>query len=206
MYQKLKFKIQNKWKASFWGLLILNIVILLGVLLLIFYPASPTTLPKQSKNEPIGAEFTISSTKDNLNDYINSYLSELSAKTGIYYSVSIEDEVKLTGTIIAFEKKVPLTATFEPIVQENGDLVLELNSIALGALQLPNKRVLDYVKKNYPMPDWIVVNPNEQFIYAAITEMNLKSDFNIRAEQFNLEDETISFIINAPKESFNISF
>ncbi|WP_343838762.1 YpmS family protein [Salinibacillus aidingensis] len=201
------FKSKNKWKTLFFGIAGINLLILIWLILLIFLPIAGETNPFTDKKEVDkgDAEFTISSTKENLNKLVNTYLDELSKHTDIEYSVNIEDSVQLIGTIKVFDQQVPLTARFDPIVQNNGDLMLRLHSISLGRLELPNKRVLDYVKDNYPMPEWVNVNPGDETIYAAITEMEMKSNFNIEVTSFNLKSNHLAFRIRVPNKAFDLS-
>lgn len=198
------FNVENKWKLSFWILLGINIAMLLWLLSLVYIPTTNPSLPHQNKMEENRAEFTVMSTKQNLNQIINSYLRELSKNKNISYSVTLDKHVQLMGSIIAFDTKIPLTMTFTPIVQKNGDLILQQKSITLGRLQLPSKKVLKYIKDNYPMPDWIIVNPNKENIYVALTTVKSKGDLSVKAKQFNLEKNNISFEITVPHETIGI--
>ncbi|MBB6453811.1 uncharacterized protein YpmS [Salirhabdus euzebyi] len=204
MFEKIKIK--NKWKALFFGLMGINAVVIIWLLLLIFLPLAGEKIESKENIDKGQAEFTISSTKQNLNRLINTYLEELSEHTDIDYAISIDDSVKLIGTILAFEKDIPLTASFTPEVQENGDLNLKLQSITLGRLELPNKKVLDYVKKNYPMPEWVIVNPGDESIYAAVTEMKIRSNFNVAVESFNLKRNRLSFKLTVPNKAFHFNY
>ncbi|SET20649.1 Uncharacterized protein YpmS [Salinibacillus kushneri] len=200
------YKNKNKWKVLFFGIAGINLFLLIWVILLIFLPLSGETPdPNHQEVDKGEAEFTISSSKENLNKLINTYLDELSKHTNLDYTVKIEESVQLIGTIEAFDQDIPLTARFDPIVQENGDLMLKLRSISLGRLELPNKRVLDYVKDNYPMPEWVKVNPGEETIYAAITEMEMRSNFNIEVMSFNLKNNHLAFRIRVPNKAFDLS-
>ncbi|MRG86317.1 YpmS family protein [Salinibacillus xinjiangensis] len=195
---------KNKWKIMFYGLAGFNIFIVIWLLLLILLPINGEEIKKIEDIDKGEAEFTISSTKENINKLVNTYLDELSKHSDINYSINIGENVQLIGTIVAFDREIPLTARFIPEVQDNGDLILNLESISLGRLELPNKKVLEYVKKNYPMPEWVVVNPGDENIYAAVTQMEMKSNFNVRVEQFNLTDENLAFKITVPNQTFDL--
>lgn len=64
----------------------------------------------------------------------NEYLKELSTQTVFDYSITLDRNVTLTGNIKAFEQVIPIKVELNPIVQENGDLVLEQERISLGQL------------------------------------------------------------------------
>ncbi|MFC0524270.1 YpmS family protein [Pontibacillus salicampi] len=196
--------ITNKWKALFWFLAFLNIAVLITIFLLLYVPKTSTTLPEDTTVEGEKAEFTLMSTTENINELINSYLTELSKDQPLEYSVSLEDSVELNGTIEAFEKEIPLSMKFQPQVQKNGDLILEQKSITLGRLKLPNRKVLDYIKDNYPMPDWVIVNPDKENIYVAINQINTSYGVQVKASSFDLEKNQLAFKVTVPHETLGI--
>jgi uncharacterized protein YpmS len=198
------FDIKN-WKALFFALLGFNLIFIFWILLLIFLPFTPKEpIPQKPLTTEEVAQFTISSSKQNLNKLVNTYLEELSNHTKIEYSVTIDNYVTLVGSIVAFERDIPLTVRFDPEVQKNGDLNLRVQSISLGRLELPNKRVLEYVKKNYPMPEWVIVNPAAESIYAAVTKMEMRSNFDVSVESFNLRENDLAFRITVPNKAFDL--
>src|SRR5690606_24838704 len=136
-----------------------------------------------------GAEFTIRSGKDNLSELANAYLGKLPKEDNFTYMISLEDEVKLLGTIVAFGSEVPIQISFDPIVQENGDLVLQSNNMSLGLLRLPQDRILKYVKEQVDTPESITIKLKEVHIYIAITQMDLKSNFRVKVQQLDLDND-----------------
>lgn len=196
---------QTNWKRWFWVLLGINLLVLVGLLVLIFTPAAPPHLPDGEKTRQAGPEFTVSSTKQNVNQLISSYLATLPQNKALHYSLLLTDDVELRGAVLAFNRKIPLTATFTPIVQENGDLILRQKTLALGRMELPNKAVLAYVRDNYPMPEWVRVDPVKEEIYVAVTKMETKSNFRIKAKQIDLAHDQLVFTITVPNEALRFS-
>lgn len=197
---------QNKetnWKRWFLVLLGINFFILIGMIWLIFAPASQSDLPNMENTKQNEAEFTVSSTKQNVNQLISSYLTTLPKNKALHYSLTLKDDVELQGAVFAFNRKIPLTATFEPLVQKNGDLILRQKSLALGKLELPNKAVLAYVRDNYPMPEWVKVDPVREDIYVAVTKMETKSNFKIKAKQIDLARDQLVFTFTVPNNALN---
>lgn len=197
--------LNNKWRTSFWVLAIINIGIIGWLLALVFLPSSYTLVNVDRGKENTDAEFTIVSTKENMEQLANEYLSELSNQTVFDYSVSIDKNVTLSGNIKAFEQVVPIKVELNPVVQENGDLVLEQEKISLGQLPLPNKKVLEFLKDNYNLPEWVIVNPNEENIYVAVTQMETASNFNVKVDRFNLNANQLAFKISVPKDTFQFA-
>ncbi|ELK48190.1 YpmS family protein [Halobacillus sp. ACCC02827] len=195
----------NKWRTSFWILAIINFLVVASVVGLIFLPSSYTIVNVDQQKETQDAEFTIVSTKENLEQLANDYLGEFSEKTGFDYSISLDRNVTLAGNIKAFDQVIPIKVELSPVVQENGDLILEQERISLGKLPLPNKKVLEFVKDNYDFPEWVTVNPNEENIYVAVTQMDTASNFNVQVDRFNLNSNQLAFKISVPRNSFQLA-
>src|SRR5690625_430720 len=199
---------QNKkmsWKRLFYILLTVNIVVVIVLLALIFWPVPEKDLPRSTETtEQTSSEFVIRTTKENLNELMNAYLSEWLKNTDHQYRVSLEDDVHLIGELPVFSSTVPLSVHLEPIVQDNGDVVLKQKSISLGLLELPNKKIMEYIDKYLPMPDWVIVNPSEEEVYVAVTEMDIRSNFEVAIEHIDLEVNNLALKIKVPYESLGI--
>lgn len=195
----------GKWKRLFYILLTVNFTIIVVLLTLIFWPIPEKELPDGSKaSEQKSSEFVIRTTKENLNELVNAYLSEWLKNTNHQYRISLEDDVHLIGELPVFSSTVPLSVHLEPIVQENGDVVLKQKSISLGLLELPNKKVMEYIDKYLPTPEWVVVNPSEEEVYVAVTEMDIRSNFEVAVEHIDLEVNNLAIKIKIPYETLGI--
>ncbi len=198
-------KIEKNWKAFFIALLGFNVLFLLSVMLFIFWPTSEVEPPeKEFIEEEEGAEFTINSSKENLTELVNAYIDKLLKDDEDKYRVSFEDQVHVTGSVDAFMTEVPISISLTPIVQENGDIILQTEDMSLGLLNLPNNKILEYVNNRVDPPEWLVINPKEENIYIAVTQMEIKSNFKIRAQQIDLENNNISFRIKVPNQSLGL--
>ncbi|MBP1969751.1 uncharacterized protein YpmS [Virgibacillus natechei] len=196
---------KSKWKRLFYGLLIFNIAFLLIITALIFWPVSQTTYPSSDQqDEQESSEFTVRTTKENLNDLVNAYIDQALVNTSHQYSISFEEDVELVGELPVFSTTVPLSAHLEPIVQDNGDLVLELRSISLGLLELPNQRIMGYMETHLPMPEWVSINPQDEEIYVAVTDIDVRSNFEVSVENLDLEANNLAFNIRIPYRTLGI--
>jgi len=193
------------WKSLFLLLLSVNFIILFVIIILIFWPLKEPTYPqKEFIEEDAGAEFTIRSGKENLTELANAFLRKLPKEDNFTYMISLDDEVKLLGTIIAFGAEVPIQISFDPVVQENGDIILQSKNMSLGLLRLPQDRILKYVNDRIDTPEWITINPKEEHIYIAVTQMELKSNFKVKVQQFDLENDNITFRIKVPNKTLGL--
>jgi uncharacterized protein YpmS len=76
--------------------------------------------------------------------------------------------------------------------------LLKQKSISIGALNLPVTYVMKIIQQNYKLPNWVVIEPNNESIYVSLQEMELKSDIKVRANSFNLKRDDISFTLWVP--------
>ncbi|KWW22382.1 MULTISPECIES: YpmS family protein [Bacillaceae] len=186
-----------KWKTLFFSLLAINILVILFVLILVNLPAKDKELiPKVSHEEDI--QFQIHTNREDLTRLINQYLDKEGLTGPMHYEVYLTDEVELYGTMPFFNREVEMKLTFEPIAQKNGDLVLKQKSIAVGRMNLPVSYVMNLINERYNMPEWVSIRPNDESIYVSLQDMELKSDIRVKAKDFNLKKDDISFLLTIP--------
>ncbi len=198
---------KNKvWKKRFYLLLAINGIIIIGLAVYLYSPIPKKELDIASKQyeSENSSQFVVRTTKQNLNNLVNAYLDKLLVNTDHVYSIHLDEDVQLFGELPLFSSTVPLLIHFEPIVQENGDLVLKQKSISVGQLQLPNKKIMQYVEKYLPTPEWVIINPRDEEVYVKVTEMEIKSNFKIAVEQFDIEANNIAFKIEVPYRTLGI--
>jgi uncharacterized protein YpmS len=204
--RKDRLKHKPKWKQFFYTLLVVDIIILVVLLGLVFWPVSKTerTVPEKPDEEE-GSEFVVRTTKENLNELVNAYMHQLLRGTKHDYSVSLEgDDVHLIGELPVFSSTVPLSIHLDPHVQDNGDVILKQKSISIGLLELPNKKIMEYLKKYLPLPNWVTIDPKREEIYVAVTKMDIRSNFDVAVEQFDLENNDIAIKIRIPYSTLGL--
>ncbi|WP_227937626.1 YpmS family protein [Alkalihalobacillus deserti] len=196
---------KTTWKILFLSIAGMNVFLLFLFLILLLWPVSDSEIPEKEFIEEVsGAEFTVHSSKQNLNELVNGYVDKLLKDKEDKYSVDFDDDVHLMGSIEAFQTDIPIAITLEPSVQENGDLVLRPTVMSLGLLHLPKKKILEYVKKKLPTPEWVEIDPKNQLIYIAVTQMEVKSNFKVKVQQFDLKNDKIYFRIKVPNKTLGL--
>lgn len=202
---KKKVNVAINWKRLFFIILSFNLISIGVIIFLIFGPVKNVTFPEVDRYmTEESSEFTVRTTKQNLNELINAYIDKLSEGSNHRYQVLLDEDVHLLGELPVFTTTVPLSIHLEPDVLDNGDLILKQKSITIGMLQLPNKKIMEYIKKYLPMPEWVIVNPKEEEIYVAISNMDIRSNFQVSIEQFNLIKNELSFKIKVPYKTLGI--
>ncbi|MCM3692716.1 YpmS family protein [Neobacillus niacini] len=190
---------KNKWKTGFFLILGLNLIIVIILLSLIMVPADEK-VKLQTIPDDKSVSFQVKSNKADLNVLINQYIKKEAADSPIDYSIQLQDEVELYGTLKFFSQEVDLKLTFVPEALENGDLVLKQKSISVGSLPLPVSYVLKFIKDNYKLPKGVDILPNDKMIHVHMEQLKVKSDVKIRANKFDLVKDDIAFTIVVPVE------
>lgn len=190
---------RNKWKSLFFLLLGANLAVLLLFILLIRLPMEEESVPFTAERIE-GVRFKVESSKKDLNEIINQYVEKENQSSPIAYRVLLDEEVELYGTMKVFTEEIDLKLTFEPAALHNGDLMLKPQTMSIGKLNLPVSYVLFFMKEQYEFPDWIYIQPQEEIVYVALQKMQLKSDFKVRVDTFDLKNDHISFALLVPTD------
>lgn len=196
---------KRNWKKYFLILLSINLIVVIFISLFILWPApSPEKREVEELDKDQYSEFIIRTTKANLNELVNAYLEQLLQDTKHHYQISLEDDVHLQGELPVFSATVPLSIHLEPLVQDDGNIILKQKSISVGLLELPNKQIMKYMKRFLPVPEWVDIDPNKEEIYVAVTDMEMKSNFQVQVDHFDLEANHIAMKIKVPYETLGI--
>ncbi|MEI2665602.1 YpmS family protein [Rossellomorea sp. LJF3] len=189
---------KNKWKVGFFvllGMIILGFVIIVSM---IFMPVKDDALPDNNKNTDKQVGFNVETNKKDLNLIIEHYIEEEGMKGPVDYDVQLKDDVELLGSVPVFTSDLDFKLNFEPKALDNGDILLKQKSISVGSLNLPVNYVLKVIRDSYNFPDWVKIQPNDELIYVSLQDMKLKSDVKVRANEFDLKEDNISFRLLVP--------
>lgn len=149
----------KKWKSLFFVLLALNVIAAAVIVTLLVMPGEQAKIQDQTKSE---YGFHITSSKESLARFVNAYLKE-KASNQLDYKVDINNDVHVAGKIKAFSTSINAVVTFEPSVQENGDVILKVTKFSLGELSLPISFVLNYMDSFYELPSFVHVHSGPRF-------------------------------------------
>jgi uncharacterized protein YpmS len=188
----------KNWKTLFFLLLGINLLTLVILFITVLSPESNRNIKIQNKEYEGYVPFLIQSEKENLNEVINHYIEKEASGGPIEYFVKLEQEVELYGSISIFGEEIQMVMTFEPKALDNGDLILQQQSISIGKMKLPVSYVLKFIEERYKLPKGVIISPSEKLIYISMQELKLKSDFKVKVEEFNLKTNDISFRLYVP--------
>jgi uncharacterized protein YpmS len=188
----------KKWKRLFWGLFIINIITAIVIMFVLFEPFNGQTRLNKVDNHDRFVELSIKTNKADLNQIINHYIKEEAHNDSVDYQVKLGSDVELLGKINFFDSDIKVKMAFQPEIQENGNMILRQKSMSLGMIEIPVPFVLKYVKTHYSLPKWVTIQPNDQTVYVALNQMEVKSGFKVKVKKFNLEKDDILFELAVP--------
>ena len=190
---------RTKWKTLFFTLLAGNIVVVSLIFILMNWPIKDKPLSGTLDENKKEIQFEVKTTRDDLTQFINQYLERKGLTESYHYEVFLTDEVELYGKLPFFNREVDLKLTFKPITKENGDLILKQESISIGTIRLPVSYVMNFIDQRYNTPKWVDIQPDSQSIYVSLHEMKWKSNVQVKAKNFDLEKNDISFLLSVPQ-------
>lgn len=181
----------QKWKVLFFILLALNIIGI-GVIGYTVYPlfapvSEPTPSHHQTQPDMEAPPFYIHATKETITESINQYTTNFDEP----FTILLDDYVEFATETSLFGMDVSIHATFEPIVEQDGNLLLKQQTISFGILQIPNEYALQYIAHMNELPDWIIVHPKQELIYIDIKNAPSELGVAVQFEQFNLKEDEI---------------
>lgn len=189
----------QRWKTAFFSLATFLCLLLIAfiVLLYMLFSDVETNQKKYTAHSIDGKTiFTVETTKERLNYLIQSQLEKLKYnRENVDFTVELDDKVNVKGSLNIFDRNVDFHMLLEPVVQDNGDLLLKQEGFYIGQLPVPSKQVLKFIQTSAKLPDWVIIQPNDGFIYIALNEIEASDDLRVKANTINLENDDISFEI-----------
>lgn len=182
--KKRKLKI-NRWKWLFFILLAFNLALVLLVASRVFVPRESDLTAKIAKvttNEKIGQ---INMTRDELNVLINSYLGEMSSKSLGYKFYLADSNAVLQMDYKLFSATIPIYVYFQPAMTSDGSILLTVQSISAGTLNMPASAVLDYVKI-MKLPSFVKVNSSNSTVKINLNQLTVAGNLSFKAGSIDM--------------------
>lgn len=203
--KKIKFpkeKQMNRWKIAFLTLIgaLIGSLIFIGVRVTQVrepnYQPAPEIMERQGK--PV---LSIQADKQQVNDLIDFFLTDLQKGSEIKYTFYLENEALLNGTFNVLGHPIQFYLYFDPYVMDDGNVQLKAKSLSIGTLGLPIKEILRSVQKDYALPSWVEVDPAEKLILLRLDQFQMQNGLFVRAEKINLVEDDIRLNLYLPKET-----
>lgn len=185
----------NWWKWAFLLLFAFNAAFLAVIgsrIIQIREPKSELINQKAAKNIKIG---TLTTTKEQLNEAVVSYLKDFQTKKMTYKVYATSSTILFEGTYQLLGYEVPLYIYFQPHRLTNGAIQLQVLSFSVGTLSLPEKDVLQYLKSSYKLPKFVEVLPKQSAIIINLQQLENDANIYLEAQKIDLVKDDIRFDI-----------
>lgn len=198
-------KTLNPWKIAF----LVLIGVLVGAVLFIGIRATQVREPDFDSSKAIkrggNPVLTIQSNKQQINELISFYLEDFQKDSEVSYDFYLENEAMLTGSFKILGHPIQFNLYFDPYVMDDGNVQLKAKSLSIGTLGLPIKDILSFVQRDYNLPDWVEVVPDEKYILLRLDKFQMQNGLFIRADKINLIDDDIRVSIYLPEATTDSS-
>ncbi|CAM2813909.1 YpmS family protein [Dellaglioa algida] len=198
---KLKTKKNiNAWKIAF----IVLLSLLIGTVLYLSIGAMSQSKDQKALVTQTNSKATkrtnlsVEMNKDQLNGTINYYLKSIQKGQSIKYRFLVDKSAILMGTTKVLGQDVSFTLYSDPIVTSSGDIVLKAKSVAVGALPVPKKFIMNYVKKAYDLPSWITIDSKNQTIVLNLKKLDIENGIQASATKIDLKTNVFKFNVSIP--------
>ncbi|MGF1983012.1 YpmS family protein [Lactococcus taiwanensis] len=173
------------WKWLFLILLAINVAGVLFVAVRVMMPRDQAVLTQKQTSTSDQKVAQITSTTEQLNELINSYLEPYQTDEMSYKFYISEQEAVLEASYQLFGTKIPLYIYFEPLALADGSVSLSVKSISAGNLSLPTSDILAMLK-SYNLPNFVQVDSKNSQLIINLPKVKLASDLYLKANQIDL--------------------
>lgn len=190
----------NKWKVAF-IIFFGGLVVAIGILgYYITKPAPNVDIPAAATTPENGTVLNVSITKAELEEMAKSYLQDKMEKSALPVELSVQDDIQINSEIAVFTARIPITMHFEPVVKEDGNILLEQTKMNVGSLKIPTETTLKLLRKSVHLPSWIEIIPNDAQIFVDLSRVKLPRDSQAKAKEFDLKNDRILLEVTVPKK------
>lgn len=190
----------NRWKLGFFGLAGLIAAAVAYVIFLIGSPAESGPLPDMAKSNVSDHILTVRATKEDFEGIANSYIRKAIKNEPLPITIEVGDDVVLFSDMTVFSFTLPVIMHFDPIVREDGNLILKQSSMEIGQLNIPPSTVLKILRDSVKLPSWIIVRPKEEELFIDLSAIPVSGNLQVKAKTFNLAEDEIILEIIIPEE------
>jgi uncharacterized protein YpmS len=184
----------KNWKTAFLILAGINLVFLMGLVVVWnMLTTAPDHLPPSSQAKlPTSPVFTVNADKNQITKLINAEITK-HPRANLTYHVDMTKTLDIIGDLKLFGLGIPFTMSFNPTVDDKGNIILKEKGVKLGRFRLPESQVLKFVKAGTDLPSWVYVNPDKKEIYIDLNNILIKDRFYFKAKEIDLPNNKLIF-------------
>lgn len=181
----------NWWKWAFLGLI--AIIIIFSIQLINAIETASINEPNLDTVEYTDQEmvFTTSATREDTEQFINTFLSTTLDEEYDNFSVEIQDQLNVHGQLEVFQFTVPFALSFDPYVLENGNVQLRADAVELGNFSLPVGATMSLLANQLEVPYFISIDSETEMIVINLNEFSEEQDIGIQMVRIDLPEDVI---------------
>ncbi len=190
---------QNLWKWAFFGLLAVVILVACLILYLLFSVKPSDYVEQPVEKKEAMRTLTMSSTTSDFESIANTYIEQaMKGKQDFPIHLQVKDEVILQTEMKFFSSVIPVQMYFDPFVTEQGNLLLKLNELEIGRLNLSPKVVMKLVSDAKVLPNWMIILPKEEQLIIDFSKIPFANGVGVRVKAVDLAADEIELWIDVP--------
>ncbi|MFD1206139.1 MULTISPECIES: YpmS family protein [Sporosarcina] len=190
----------NFWKWAFFTLAGLIVAGVVAFIIFLETPGTSEPLPELHTFRATDHVLTVKATKEDFEGIANHFIRKAMKGEPLPVTMSVKDDVILQSELTVFNITLPVVMHFDPEVREDGNLILNLSSLEIGAYNMQPSAVLKILRDSFKLPEWMVIRPKEEEIFLSLTDLPVSGDLVVRAKSFNLAEDDIELEIVIPTE------
>ena len=190
----------NIWKIASFVLVGLIASGIIAIMIFLESPEDSDPLPPLNQYNPKGSILSVKATRNDLEALANNYIQKAMKGEKLPVIMEIKNDVRLHSELTAFGITFPLMMHFDPIVLEDGNLMLKQTSMEIADLELPPSTVLMVLRDSVKLPSWMVVRPKEEEIFIHLTELEIAGNLLVRAKTVDLTNDNIELEVTIPND------
>ncbi|QCZ48386.1 Hypothetical protein UCCLB95_1135 [Levilactobacillus brevis] len=195
--QATPVKQTNWWK---WGFIALVAVLLVTTVTVSVKAFTPTKVTSTAKVATGTTNIDVALNKKQVNALADYYVNKSLKNSTMKYRFQVSDQAMLTGSTQVLGASVNFVLLFKPTVLPSGDVQLKAQKLSIGSLPVPISFVMNYIAKNYPLPNWVAMNTADKTMTLHLTAIGNGKKLSFAAKKIDLSgDGNFVFQARIPK-------
>ncbi|AJA80888.1 YpmS family protein [Levilactobacillus brevis] len=195
--QTTPVKQTNWWK---WGFIALVAVLLVTTVTVSVKAFTPTKVTSMAKVATGTTNIDVALNKKQVNALADYYVNKSLKNSTMKYRFQVSDQAMLTGSTQVLGASVNFVLLFKPTVLPSGDVQLKAQKLSIGSLPVPISFVMNYIAKNYPLPNWVAMNTADKTMTLHLTAIGNGKKLSFAAKKIDLSgDGNFVFQARIPK-------
>ena len=195
--QTTPVKQTNWWK---WGFIALVAVLLVTTVTVSVKAFTPTKVTSTAKVATGSTNIDVALNKKQVNALADYYVNKSLKHSTMKYRFQVSDHAMLTGSTKVLGASVNFVLLFKPTVLPSGDVQLKAQKLSIGSLPVPISFVMNYIAKNYPLPNWVAMNTADKTMTLHLTAIGNGKKLSFAAKKIDLSgDGNFVFQARIPK-------